>query len=113
MTRPILAVAAAATLLAVTMGASHEAEARRGYRGYYGDGIIGGLSANAIVGAGYYGYYPGYVRYPGYVGYVGYPGYVAPASYAAPSYPPPGCVIRQQRVWNGRAWASNRIRVCY
>jgi hypothetical protein len=106
MKRPILA---AAMLAAVTIGASHEAVAQRGYRGYYGDGLIGGLSANVIVG-GYYGYYPGYVGYVGYPGYVRYPGQIA---YAAPSYPPPGCVIRQQRVWNGQAWRLRKIRVCY
>lgn len=103
MKRPILA-AAAILFAAGTLGASQEAQARGGYRGYYGDGIIGGLSANAIVGGGYYGYAPGYV--------VG-PGYPAPASYAGPGYPPPGCMIRLQRVWNGYAWRSQKIRVCY
>jgi hypothetical protein len=105
MKRPILAAAAAAMLAAATMGASHEAEARGGYRGYYGDGIIGGLSANAIVGGyGYYGYVPGIAIDPAYP---------APASYAAPGYPPPGCIIRQQRVWYGHSWRSRKIRVCY
>lgn len=95
MKRPFLAAAAAATLVAATMAATVQAEARRGYGGYYGDGIIGGLSANAIVG-GYHGYETGY-----------------PVTYAAPSYPPPGCVFRRQRVWNGYAWNSRKIRVCY
>jgi len=101
---PILAAAAAALFAAGAIGASHEAQARGGYRGYYGDGIIGGLSANAIVGGGYYGYAPGYVVDPGFA---------APASYAGPNYPPPGCVIRQQRVRNGYAWSTRKIRVCY
>ncbi|MET0277715.1 MAG: hypothetical protein ABW198_05205 [Pseudorhodoplanes sp.] len=101
MKRPILAAAAAAMFAAATIGASQEAEARGGYRGYYGDGIIGGLSANAIVG----GYYPGYVGVPGYGS--------EPINYAAPTYPPPGCIIRRQRIWNGYAWASRKIRVCY
>ena len=100
MKRPILA---AAMLAAVTIGASHEAVAQRGYRGYYGDGLIGGLSANVIVG-GYYGYGPAIVGAPAYPG---------PVSYAAPNYPPPGCIIRPQRVWNGYRWATHKIRVCY
>lgn len=114
MNRPILAATAAAMLVGVTIGASGEAAAQRGYRGYYGDGIIGGLSANAIVGG--YGYYPGYVRYPGYVGYPGYPSTPGPVGYVrypAPTYPPPGCIIKPQRVFNGYAWGTRKIRVCY
>ncbi len=102
MKRPILAPAAA-LLVATTIGVSQEANARGGYRGYYGDGIIGGLSANAITG-GYYGYGPGIVVDPGYP---------APAAYRGPGHPPPGCIIRPQRVWNGYSWRSHKIRVCY
>jgi hypothetical protein len=114
MNRSILAAFAAATLFGVIIGASDEAAAQRRYRGYYGDGIIGGLSANAIVGG--YGYYPGYVRYPGYVGYPGYPstpGYVGYVRYPAPTYPPPGCIIKPQRVYYGHAWRTHKIRVCH
>lgn len=114
MRQPILAVAALAALLGASIGASTEAAAQRPYRGYMGEGLIGGLSANAIVGG--YGYYPGYVRYPGYVGYPGYastPGPVGYVRYPAPPYPPPGCMIRTQRVFNGYAWGLRKIRVCY
>ena len=103
MTRPILAAAAAALVASATILAPGEAASRTGYRGYYGDGIIGGMSANEIVG-GAYGYGPVIVGHPAYPG---------PVSYAAPNYPPPGCIIRPHRVWNGYRWATHKIRVCY
>lgn len=78
-------------------------------------GVIGGLSAGAIMaGAGYpyIGYPYPYARYPAY-GYGFYPGYPGPVYTVAPTYPPPGCVIRPQRVWNGVAWQTRKIRVCH
>lgn len=74
-------------------------------------GVIGGMSAGAILsGQGTYPYYGyGYRYYPGYVGYP------APAYYPTPAEfgPPPGCVIRQQRVWTGSRWTVRKLRICH
>ena len=104
MKRPILAATGAALIVAATIGAPQTAEAQSRY---VAAGIIGGLSANAILGAGY-PYYPGYVGYPAPVYYP------APAAYyRAPAYPPPGCVITQRPVHTGYGWSMRKIRVCY
>ncbi len=70
-------------------------------------GIIGGMSAGAVMGGA--PYYPGYPAY----GYNYYPSYPAPAYYAAPDGPPPGCVIRQQRVWDGYRTRWRKLRICH
>lgn len=104
MKKSILAVAAVAVVAVVTVAAPTQAEARRGNA--VAAGVIGGLAAGAIIGsaaAAPYGYYPGYVGYP------------APVYAPGPAYygPPPGCVIRNQRVWDGYAWRRQKIRVCH
>lgn len=55
--------------------------------------VIGGMSANEVMGI------------PDH--------YPAPAYYAAPLGPPPGCVIRQQRVWDGYRWRWRKLRICH
>jgi hypothetical protein len=100
MNRPILAAAAAALLVAITVGAPQQAQARRGYAA----GIIGGMSAGEILAGGYY---PGHAGYPAQAYYPG-PGY-----YPAPAYPPPGCVITQRRFMTDYGWRTRKIRVCY
>lgn len=89
--------------LAATAAVSTEAEARRG--GAVAAGIIGGLAAGAIIGS---------AAYPSY-GYGYYPSYPAPVYVPEPAYygPPPGCVLRKQRVWDGYAWRRQKIRVCH
>jgi hypothetical protein len=105
MKRSVIGFAVAA-VLAMALTAPTGAEARRGAA--VAAGVIGGLSAGAIIAGAAYPYYGGY-------GYGYYPGYPAPAYDSGPAYlgPPPGCVIRGQRVWNGYAWAWRRIRVCH
>jgi hypothetical protein len=66
-------------------------------------GVIGGMSAGAILGTPYY---------PGY-GYGYYPGYPAPVYHVAPLGPPPGCVIKQQKVWDGYGWRWRKLRICH
>ncbi len=63
------------------------------------------LPAGAIIGSAAYPYY----------GYGYYPGYPAPAYVPGPAYygPPPGCVLRRQRVGDGYAWRRQNIRVCH
>jgi hypothetical protein len=95
-------IPAAACLAAALIAVPGSAEARKGR--YVASGIIGGVSAGAIVAGGYY---PGYVGYPAPVYYPG------PVHYRAPTYPPPGCVIRRQPVFDGYGWRSRKIRVCY
>jgi hypothetical protein len=61
--------------------------------------IIGGMSAAAVMGVPYdrsYGSYPG-----------------DPVYYVRPDGPPPGCVIRRQRVWDGYGWRMQKLRVCH
>lgn len=65
-------------------------------------GIIGGMSAAAVVGAPYY---PSYGNY--------YPSYPAPVYYVPPDGPPPGCVIRGQRAWDGYRWTWRKLRICH
>jgi len=110
MRRPIAAILTAGAIAASAMTISTEAEARRSRA--VAAGVIGGLSAGAIIAGSAYPYY-GYGYYPGYPVHAYYPGYPAPAY--APAYygPPPGCVITRQKVWNGRSWGRQRIRVCY
>lgn len=65
--------------------------------------IIGGMSAAAVMGAPYDSGY----------GYGVYPGAAAPVYYGPPLGPPPGCVIRQQRVWDGYRWYWRKLRICH
>ena len=102
MKRSIMGCAAAALVVAAVT-APVQAEARN--RTAIAAGVIGGMSAGAIIANSYggYGYYPGYVGYP------------APAYYPTPAEfgPPPGCVIRKQRVWDGYRWGSRNLRICH
>lgn len=75
-------------------------QADAGSRRAWAAGVIGGMSANEILG------WPDpYYRY--------FPGYPAEAYYAAPAGPPPGCVIRQQKVWTGYGWRWQKLRICH
>jgi hypothetical protein len=67
---------------------------------YRRTGLIGGMSAAEVMGAPAYGY-----------GY--YAGYTAPAYYAPLDGPPPGCVIRRQRLWDGYGWRWQKLRICH
>lgn len=105
MKKSMMTAATVAVLAATSVAMPTEAEARRG--GAVAAGIIGGLAAGAIIGSAAYPYY-------GY-GYGYYPSYPAPAYVPGPVYygPPPGCVLRRQRVWDGYAWRRQNIRVCH
>lgn len=102
MKKSMMAAALVAALAAAAVAVPTQAEARRGYAAA---GIIGGMSAGVIIASGAYPYY----------GYGYYPGYVVPVSDAGPAYygPPPGCVLRRQRVYNGYSWQWQKIRVCH
>ncbi|MGP0094725.1 MAG: hypothetical protein ACLPKB_32950 [Xanthobacteraceae bacterium] len=93
MTKTLTALAAAATMAAVAIGAPTQANAQR----WVVPGIIGGLAAGAIIGsaaANPYYYGPGYG--PGYY----QPGYG-------------GCYwTRGEPVWDGYRWVRPRIQVC-
>jgi len=95
-TRPLTALAAAATLGIAAIAAPQPAEARGGA---VAAGIIGGLAAGAIIGAAasgpYYASGPG----PGYY-YGGGPGYYG------------GCFWTRQRVWTNWGWRFRPVRVC-
>ena len=95
MTKPLTALAAAATLGLVAVTAPQPAEAH-GSGGAIAAGIIGGLAAGAIIGsAAAHGPYYG----PGY--YYG----------AGPAYYD-GCYWTRQRVWDGWGWRFRPVRVC-
>ena len=85
-------VSVAAIALAVFAGAT-EATAGSGRA----TGLIGGMSASEVMGGPYYGAY----------------GYPAAVVYERPLGPPPGCVIRQQRVWEGYSWRWRKLRICH
>lgn len=90
MNRPALF---AALVFGLTFVIAAPAQARKGKL----VGVIGGLSAAEIVAG------------------AGYPFPYQPFVHTGPAYygPPPGCVIRPQRVWTGYGWRHRRIRVCY
>jgi hypothetical protein len=90
------AVAFGAAVVATSTGA--EASDRRTVAA----GVIGGMSAAAVMGAPYYPFYGNY-----------YPSYPAPVYYAPLDGPPPGCVIRRQRVWDGHRWNWRKLRICH
>ena len=96
MRKPLLAIAAAATLTLGNLAAPQPAQAHDG--GAVAAGIIGGLAAGAIIGSAaahgpYYGP-PGYYYGPG------------------PVYYRPHCWWRHERWWNGWRWRWHRVRVC-
>ena len=95
-TRPLTALAAAATLGIAAIAAPQPAEARGGA---LAAGIIGGLAVGAIIGSAAnsaYAYGPG----PGY-----YSGGYGPAYYG-------GCYWTRQRFWDGWGWRIRPVRVC-
>jgi len=105
----MMAAALVAVLGAAAITAPTEAEARRG--GPFAAGVIGGLSAGAIIASAGYPYYGAYPSY----GYGYYPTYPVYPAKAGPAYygPPPGCVISRQRVFDGYAWHWQKLRVCH
>lgn len=82
-----------AALVVVALAGSTKAEAGR----WRGSGIIGGMSAAEVMGWPYGRVDP----------------YPAAASYVRPLGPPPGCVIWQQRVWDGYRRNWRKLRVCH
>lgn len=106
--RKSLAAAMAVIAIAAT-AATSPAEARHRGNAFAG-GLIGGLAAGAIIGGAAYPYYAAPYGY-----YPSYPGYPAPVYVPGPAYfgPPPGCVLRNQRVWDGYRWRWQKIRVCH
>lgn len=94
MKRPVIAGLSVIALALAFATVPAQAQTRRD--------IIGGMSAAEIVGAPYYGY--GYGYYPGYPAY-----YASPAAFG----PPPGCVIRNQKVWLGYRWTWRKLRICH
>lgn len=103
MKRSVTAFAGAAALAAAVLAGPAAAEASDRA---LAAGIIGGMSAGAILGNPYYPGY-GYGYYPGYVGYP------APVYRVPPLGPPPGCVIKQQKVWDGYRWRWRKLRICH
>jgi hypothetical protein len=94
MTKTLTALAAAATMAVVAIGAPTQANAQR----WIVPGIIGGLAAGAIIGSATAPYYygPGPYYAPGYYG----PGYG-------------GCYwTRGEPVWDGYRWVRPRVQVC-
>jgi hypothetical protein len=96
MNRSVTALFAVVALGAAVLTGLTEASASD----YRRSGLIGGMSAAEVMGA------------PGY-GYGYYPGYPAPAHYARLDGPPPGCVIRRQRLWDGYGWRWHKLRICH
>lgn len=72
-------------------------------RGGRAAGLIGGMSASEVLGG----------PYDRYGGFGAYPDYPATAAYVRPLGPPPGCVIRQQRLWDGYGWRWRKLRICH
>jgi hypothetical protein len=108
MRKSVTGCLSALALVAMLMAAPTQADARNNRA--LAAGVIGGLSANAILGGyPYYGSDPGFAY--GY--YPRYPGYPAPVYYVPPLGPPPGCVIRQQKVWSGDGWRWRKLRICH
>lgn len=105
MKRSVFGCLSVAALVAAIVAVPSEVDARN-YGRAYAAGIIGGMSAGAILGTPYYPGY-GYGYYPGYVGYP------APVYHVAPLGPPPGCVIRRQKAWDGYRWHWRKLRICH
>jgi hypothetical protein len=76
------------------------AEAKADYRR---GGLLGGMSAAEVMGGAYS---------PGY-GYWYGSGDPAPVDYRNPGGPPPGCIIRRQRMWDGYGWRWHKLRICH
>lgn len=96
MKKPLIAIAAAATLAIASLAAPQQAEARGGR---IAAGIIGGLAAGAIIGSAV-AHGPYYYGPPGY--------YYGPG----PVYYGPRCYWHRERWWDGWRWHSRRVRVC-
>jgi hypothetical protein len=94
MNKTITAVAAAAALALVAVGAPSDAHAQRG--GAFAAGVLGGMAAGAIIGSAVA---PRYYE----------PGYAPAPVYAAP----PGDCVTQQWVWSPRrgeyVWRNVRV----
>ncbi len=95
MKRAVLAAAAVAAVLFTSIAAPAPAYAGGGA---VVAGVLGGLTAGAIIG--------GAVAPYGYYGYGPYGYYGAPAGYYG------GCYWQRQRFWDGYGWAIRRVRVC-
>ncbi|ABE40670.1 conserved hypothetical protein [Rhodopseudomonas palustris BisB5] len=101
MMKPLMALAAAATLGIAAVGLPAPAQAHDGL----GVGLAAGLLGGAIVGGamaggpGYYGYGPGYYHRP------------APAYVVGPGYYG-DCYWQRQRFWDGYGWRIRSVRVC-
>ena len=92
MTKTLTALAAAATMAVVAIGAPTQANAQRGA---VAAGIIGGLAAGAIIGSA-----------------AANPYYYGPGPYYAPGYYG-GCYwTRGEPVWDGYRWVRPRVQVC-
>jgi hypothetical protein len=59
---------------------------------YRRSGLLGGMSAAEVMGV---------------------PSYPVQAHYGPLDGPPPGCVIRNQRMWDGYRWTWRRLRICH
>jgi hypothetical protein len=96
MTKTLTALAAAATMAVVAIGAPTQANAQRGA---LAAGIIGGLAAGAIIGSAVA---PPYYYAPG-------PYYYGPGPGTAYG----GCYwTRGEPVWDGYRWVRPRVQVC-
>jgi len=107
MKKPLMAIAAIATLALTAVSPAH---AQRGVAAGVAAGIIGGaIVGGALASPYYYGPDPAYGYGPGYYP----PRYYAPGpGYVADGYYGDGCVWQKQRFWDGYAWRIRRVRVC-
>jgi hypothetical protein len=97
MKKTLLALAAAASLTAVTVSAPGTAQA--GCWGCaVGAGVFGGLVAGTIIGSA--------VARPYYYG----PAYYGPGPYGPP--PGPGCYYSRRTVWDPNVGAYHHVLVC-
>ncbi|HWV40761.1 hypothetical protein [Pseudorhodoplanes sp.] len=93
MKRPLTGLLGAIVVAAAAIG-STQADAGT----WRSRGLIGGMSAAEVLAwpdSPYHDY-----RY-----YAGY--------HVRPIGPPPGCVIRRQRVWNAYGWTWRKLRICH
>jgi hypothetical protein len=65
-------------------------------------GVLPGAGAAAPYGA-YYGYGPSYYYAPAQT-------YHSPTKYYGPT---PGCVVREERFWDGAAWIVRPVQACF